>query len=288
MEWHHLRDPLDPKLDDLALQFHLHPLHIEDCRHRNQSAKVEEDERYLFVVLKPVKRNPDGSLEASDLDIFLGRDFLITVQESEDEQLIPLFEAVRATSARKRPDQAFYQIMDRLVDSYLPTIDCFKDTIDGLEDRVLEDSSPKILQEIFRTKRSLVEMRRVVANMRDVAAHLQRTRDQWIPPKMWPFFRDVYDHLARSLDSIDVERDLLSNCVDIYLSNAANQTNRVMKALTILSTIALPALVISSFYGMNVHTLPWAESLHAHWIVLLAMATCTVLLLGLLKLLHWL
>ena len=75
-QWHDIRDPNDPELDQLAAQYHLHPLHVEDCRHRNQNAKIEEDHGYVFTVLKPVRVTKDGSLEAADLDIFLGRDFV--------------------------------------------------------------------------------------------------------------------------------------------------------------------------------------------------------------------
>src|SRR3989337_1282166 len=81
MEWHDLRDPNDPLLAELAARYQLHPLHVEDCRHRGQNAKVEEIGNYLFVVLKPVAIESDGSLTFSDLDLFLGRDFLITVEE---------------------------------------------------------------------------------------------------------------------------------------------------------------------------------------------------------------
>src|SRR5437868_13002610 len=81
MIWHDLRDSNDPELDALAERYHLHPLHVEDCRHRNQRAKVEEGADYIFVVLKPVHIKEDGELEITDLDLFLGPDYLITVEE---------------------------------------------------------------------------------------------------------------------------------------------------------------------------------------------------------------
>jgi magnesium transporter len=143
MPWQDIRDPQDPELDRLAALYHLHPLHIEDCRHRNQSAKVEEFNGYLFVVLKPVVLKPDGELEISDLDIFFGPDFLITVHEDGGAMSGPLIDQIRANWGSLRQDQVLYRITDGIVDSYLPCLDAFSDTIDELEDRVLEKPNPR-------------------------------------------------------------------------------------------------------------------------------------------------
>ena len=260
MEWHVIRDADDPTLDELAARFHLHPLHVEDCRHRNQSAKVEENHAYMFVVLKPLLVAGTGELDITDLDLFVGADFLITVEEGDNEHVRRMIDRIRAASRDMRPDQAVYRITDAVVDSYLPTIDHFNEVIDTLEDEVIERPTPEALARIFETKRALIELRRVLANMRDVSAHLQRTDSPLINRDLWPFLRDVYDHLARNLDMVEMQRDLLTGALDIYLSSVANSTNRVMKALTVLSTIALPVLLISSFYGMNVQGLPWSDS----------------------------
>ena len=105
---------------------------------------------------------------------------------------------------------------------------------------------------------------------------------------MWPFLRDIYDHVARNLDTVEMLRDLLSGALDVYLSSVANRTNQVMKVLTVLGTVALPAVVVSGIYGMNVKGLPGAESPYALAIVLSLMAASTVLLLWVLKRFHWL
>lgn len=286
MEWHVIRDPKDPALDELAARFHLHPLHIEDCRHRNQSAKVEENGGYMFVVIKPVSCCPNGELDAGDLDLFIGRDFLITVEEAGNEPVRKLIDQIRASNPQ-RPYQAAYRIADAVVDSYLPIIDKFNDTIDDLEDEVLETPTPEVLARIFDTKRALIEMRRVMVNMRDVSGHLQRAGSELIGEDLRPFLRDIYDHLARNLDMLEMQRDLLTGTLDIYLSSVANRTNRVMKALTVLSTIALPVLLVSSFYGMNVRGLPWSESPYGALITGLMMGAMTLTLLAILRRLRW-
>jgi len=287
MDWHEIRDPQDAELDRLAERYRLHPLHVEDCRHRNQSAKVEESRGYLFAVLKTVHLGEDGSLEVGDLDIFLGRDFLITVEEAHCPPVRKMLEQVRGAAAGQRADQLFYRITDGVVDSYLPALDHFSEVIDGLEDQVLDRPVPDTLARIFETKRSLIELRRVLVNTRDVAGHMQRTESDLIHREMWPFLRDVYDHVSRNLDLVEMQRDLLTGSLDIYLSSVANRTNQVMKVLTVLGTIALPALVISGIYGMNLKGLPWADSPHATAIVSGMMLATTVVLLGILRLMRW-
>ena len=117
----------------------------------------------------------------------------------------------------------------------------------------------------------MIELRRVLVNLRDACMSLQRESGSILTPELYPFFRDVYDHSLRLLDMVETLRDLLNNTFDVYLSSVANRTNQVMKVLTVLSTIALPALVISGIYGMNLKGLPFLESDHGTEIVVGAM-----------------
>src|SRR5262245_61823001 len=120
MIWHDLNDPNDPEFDALAERYHLHPLHVEDCRHRNQRAKVEDGAGYIFVVAKPAHVNSGGELEITDLDIFLGADYVITVQEGACPSLRTNLDHLHKLPNRQRPDQLFYKILDATVDAYEP------------------------------------------------------------------------------------------------------------------------------------------------------------------------
>ena len=289
MEWHEIHDPASAELDQLAARYGLHPLHIEDCRHRDQRAKIEEGQGYLFTVLKPVRVDEEENFSSVDLDVFLGTDFVITVAETDCPEVRALMGRVHQALANEtRSDRVFHRIVDELVDSYLPLLDRLNDTIDQLEDLALESPTPDVLSTIFATKRTLIFLRGVLVNTRDVAAHLQRIEAPWISRDMMPFFRDVYDHVARNLDMVEIMRDLLAGTLDVYLSSVANRTNQVMKVLTVLGTIALPALVISGFYGMNVKGLPAADSPYGVALVLGGMALTTAVLLWVLKRLGWL
>ena len=288
MIWHDLWDADDPELDSLAERYHLHPLHIEDCRHRGQRAKVEEGADYLFVVLKPVHVNKEtAEVDISDLDIFIGRDFVITVEEGHCPSVRAYFDQIQQGVHKLRPDQLFYRVADGVVDAYVPVMDWFNDTIEEIEDGVLENPEPRTLQRIFEAKRGLIDLRRALSQMRDVAGHVQRMESQLIHKDLWPFLRDLYDHLARNMDMIETQRDLLTGSLDVYLTAVANRTNRVMKVLTVLGTIALPSIVISGFFGMNLHALPWADHPHGAWYAAGTMVASTGGLLLLLKKLGW-
>ncbi len=288
MIWHDLQDPKSPELDRLAEQLHLHPLHIEDCRHGKQRAKVEEGGDYVFVVLKAVHGTEDGEVVITEVDCFLGRDSLITVQEGECPPVRAYLDHLHGVAGQMRADQLFYRIMDGCVDAYSPVLDRINESIDTIEDTVIEKPAPATLERIIEAKRGLSELRRVLGNMRDVAGHLQRIENGFIQRDLSPFLRDIYDHLARNLDTVEMQRDILTGTMDIYLSSVANRTNQVMKVLTVLGTIALPAIVISGFYGMNTKGLPGVESPYGAWIAGGLMAVATAGLLAALKKMDWL
>jgi magnesium transporter len=286
--WHDLRDPDDPELDELARKYNLHPLHVEDCRHGNQRAKVEEGGDYIFIVLKPVHVNGSGQVDITDLDLFVGREFLITVQEGECPSVRGHLDQLRASASQSsRPDQIFYKVADGVIDAYAPTLDWFSETIDQIEETVLAGPSPVTLQRIFEAKRGLVALRRALSNMRDVAGHVQRLENPLIHRDLWPFLRDLYDHLARNMDTVEMQRDLLTGAMDVYLSSVANRTNQVMKVLTVLGTMALPAIVVSGIYGMNTKGLPWIESPYGGEIAISLMVVLTIAFLLVLKKFGW-
>lgn len=262
--WFDLADPASPDLDELAARFHLHDLQIEDCRHRSQRAKVDEYESYVFAVLKHVFHR-DQKLIFDDFDVFLGPNFLITVHQGECSFLAKICQHMRQNRV-DRLDRVFYVITDLIVDEYLALLDKSAEDIAKVESQVLHRPEPTVLHEIFRLKRKLIEFRRSAAAMRDAVNAIIRREGGLVGDDLDPYFRDVYDHLVRTVDQIEAHRDLLTGSLDIYLSAVANRTNEVMKVLTIYGTVAVPLVVITGFFGMNLH-LPWNNSPHGVWYV---------------------
>jgi magnesium transporter len=287
LAWYALDDPNDPKLDELAVQYHLHPLHIEDCRSHNERVKSEETGEYLFYILKYIVSVDHGELTLGTICLFVGQDYFISVRDAAHSECVILDRARRAPTDTP-PGKLLYLILDTIVDSFFPSIDKSDEIIDMLEDRVLEEPSPRTVEQIFDQKRKLIELRRVLGNTRDACNSMLRDPTELIPSDLYPFFRDIHDHVLRLLDSVETLRDLLNNTLDVYLSSVANRTNQVMKVLTVLSTIALPGLVITSFYGMNVKGLPFQDAQYGAFYVVVAIVITTVLMLLLMRKARWL
>lgn len=287
MIWHALDDPNDPELDALAQQYQLHPLHIEDCRSHNERVKSEETDTYLFYILKYILSVEHGELNLGTICVFVGRDYFISVRDARHAEDSVLDRAQKAP-ADTAPGRLLYLVMDTIVDSFFPSIDKSDDAIDELEDSVLDDPSPETVEQIFDQKRKLIELRRVLVNTREACNSMLRDPTDLIPNDLYPFFRDVYDHVLRLLDSVEMLRDLLNNTLDVYLSSVANRTNQVMKVLTVLSTIALPGLVITSFYGMNLKGLPFLDANHGAYYAIAAIVITTAVMLLIMRRARWL
>ena len=272
LNWYDISDPTSPELDELARKFGLHELQIDDTRHPPQRAKVEEPERYVFIVLKKLKSTEE--VHFFDFDIFLGPDFLITVHDRCNPFLDKL-KTVAQQNQITRLDKLFHSIVDLIVDEYQPLLDCLADNISDIESAVLESPDPEVLARIFQLKRDLILFRRIAGGMREVVNAIIRREKGFVGDDLDPYFRDVYDHVVRTVELIESYRDLLTGSLDIYLSAVANRTNEVMKVLTIWGTIALPLVIITGFFGMNLK-LPWEQSPHGVWYAVGLMVASTV------------
>lgn len=274
--WYDISDPDSPELDKLAHRLGFHELQIEDCRQRPQRAKTEEYEHYIFCVLKHLRNDADFTFE--DFDVFLTATELVSVHEPESD----ILEKTRVRAEQSKVIDAgkiFYILLDTIVDEYAPVLDRIADETAEIESVVLECPEPKVLARIFKLKRNLIEFRRAAAGMREVVNSLVRREGGILSDQFDPYLRDVYDHVVRTTEFIETYRDLLSGALDIYLSAVANRTNEVMKVLTIWGTIALPMVIITGFFGMNL-PLPWHDNPHAtlYSVGLMAVTTVATLL----------
>ncbi len=277
--WYDVPDYNSPALDELARKLSLHELQIEDCRHPPQRAKLEDHEGYIFAVLKRLRRDPEPGhdLKFADVDVFLCKDTLITVHSGERD-LVERTSKRTQECAQPRVDRTFYYLLDCIVDEYIPLLDTLAEESAEIEAAVLEHPDPPMLRRIFALKRRLIEFRRVAGGMRDVVNALMRIEQGLMGDDLDPYLRDVYDHLVRSVDLAETYRDLLTGALDIYLSAVANRTNQVMKVLTVYGTVALPLIIITGYFGMNLH-LPLQESPHGLLYAngLMALSTLAVL-----------
>jgi magnesium transporter len=288
--WLDLDDPMNRDLDDLAARYGFHELAIEDCRHHIQLAKLDYYDGYSFVIVNSTHYSVKPcEVQVREIDAFLGPDYIITVHEGSSSAVEEIQKRVASNAKHvTRPDQVLHAIIDTVVDRYLPTLDHIGDTIDEVEDQLLISPTPTLLQTIFELKRGLLQFRRAVSSQRELLNLLIRDESRLIHQDMRIYFRDVYDHVVRAMDLVETYRDLLTGGLDIYLTQMANRTNDIVKALTILATITLPLTLVTGYFGMNFVYIPWLKDPNGIWYATAFMLVITISMLAFFKLRKWL
>lgn len=259
--WVDLEQPSDGDLERLRREFDFHPLAVEDCRNRHQRPKVDEYPGYYFIVLYEAALE-SGRIELSELAIFLGKNYVVTVHDGP-VRAFPMVERLWHAStdlAERGSGLLAYLLIDTIVDAYFPLLDDLSEGMNALEERIFDGTGFSAVQDVFRTKKELLLLRRVVAPLRDVFNTLLRREQPVFSRETSIYFQDVYDHLIRIADSIDNLRDMLSSAMDAYLSVANQRTNLVMKRLTATATILMSVTLIASIFGMNFLHMP-----ELHW-----------------------
>jgi len=257
--WVDLQDEA-PQLDGpigklLCKVFGFHPLAVEDALAETHLPKLDDWGEYLYIVFHTIDFDEaTDHLRLHELDIFLGKNFLVTFHKepaSPLEQVRRNIEREPSTRVRNGADHVLYHILDFVVADYLPVIEHLDEAIDSAQDEVFRQPTRQTLQSIFQIKRSALRLHRVLIPEREVLNRLARDEYAPIKPERRVFFRDVYDHIIRVHDIAETLRDLIAGALDTYLSAISNRTNDIMKALTIATVMFLPMSFLTSFFGMN-------------------------------------
>jgi len=288
--WLDLDDPMSQALDDLAAQYGFHELAVEDCRNRQQPAKVDYYDGYSFYIINSTHYTQKPcEVRLREIDAFLGPDYIVTVHYDESLSIKEIERRLTQNQTRyDRPDEVLHAIIDIVVDRYLPTLESIGDTIDLVEDELLIHPDVKLLELIFDLKRGLLQFRRAVSAQRELLNVIVRDDTAQIQKEMRIYFRDVYDHAVRAMDLVETYRDLLSGALDIYLTQMANRTNDIVKGLTILATIMLPLTLVTGYFGMNFEYMPLLKDPNGIWYTTAGLLVITVVMLGYFKLKKWL
>lgn len=260
----HVLNPSDELIAELAREFQLHPLAVEDLRKQHQRPKLDTYENQHMVVAYEATDASNGTGGLAEVHIFVGASWVLTIHWTATPMIDAVHErlASHPGSIGDSPGELLYALLDAAVDSYFPELDVLSDRIDALEDRVLESEADRgTLREMLAIKRRLLDLRRVLAPMRDLTNVLLRRETTLVDASVVPYFQDLYDHLVRVLDQLDVYRDLLASVLDARLSLASNSLNAIMKRLTAFTVVLMIPTLIAGIYGMNFTFMPeldWA------------------------------
>jgi magnesium transporter len=254
-------DVVDPTPDEIARigeEFHFHPLALEDVARGGQRPKVDQYDDYQFIVFYGLT-SQNERITTHEVDIFLAKHCMVTFHKSDLPVMAQIAERWR-TNAAALGNQGvgflLHSVLDSLVDGYFPVLDDIAERADTLEESLILAGQPTLQAEILRLRRELLMIRRVAGPERDVMNVLIRRDPPLFGRKEIVYFQDVYDHLLRVTDTVDIYRDMLSSVLDANLSMVSYTLNVVVKRLTSYSIILMSISIIAGIYGMNFVFMP--------------------------------
>ena len=275
--WVDIQEPEEEVLEPLLEErFGFHELASEDTLSPNTLPKYDAFPGYDFFIFRAVAVNlTEHGSQTYKLAAFLSRNFLITVHR---DPMQPVDDVCNRLPSDARllgngPDFLLYNIVDQMVDAHFPLLDQIEESVDDLQESIFKDAQPLHLDELLHLKRDINVLRRQSLPQRELLNQISRGDAAFVQKQHLIYFRDLYDHMFRISETIDVERDMMAGTMEAYLSVVANRTNEIMKVLTVLSTIMLPLTVIAGVYGMNFEHMP---ELHWRYGYLFAIAVMAV------------
>ncbi|GIV28472.1 MAG: magnesium transport protein CorA [Bacteroidia bacterium] len=276
-----------PLIEKIGETYNIHNLTLEDIVHVEQRPKFEEFNDYLLCIFRAFyaketnnESTINPNLYSEQLSLVLNQNnTLISFQEKIS---IDPFDHVRkrlqnnkSKLRRSKADYLLYALLDAVVDYYFLCIEKLSDRTEALETEIIKNKeislSSKNLYKIYRLKKEIIQIRKVVWPMRDMINSILHNDNEMISENTKFYMRDVYDHIVRIIDSIETQRDLISGLIDFYLSLNANKMNEIMKFLTIISTLFIPVTFIAGIYGMNFEYMPELKHPYGYYIIIVVM-----------------
>ena len=263
---------------------------------RRQRPKIDEyaDDGYLFVVLHfPVYDKAVQRLNAAELDVFVGQDYLVTLPNVELLPVTRLFrrceedEELRDQLFSKGSGYLFYHVLDDLFDYCFPILDKIAYKLDSIEDDVFEGRSEAVVRDISDAKQEIISYRKIIKPERATLRVLERQIERFLPEDLELYFDDIVDAAERIWDLLDNHKEVVEALEDTNESVISHRQNRVLLVLTLVSVILLPLTLITGLFGMNVR-FPGFETARAFWIICGAMLAIAGGLIGFVRYKRWL
>jgi magnesium transporter len=301
LTWIHLETPTGDEVQELAARFGWHPLDVEDVLSRRERPKVDayteaEGAGYLFAVLHfPVYDATVGRLNAGELDVFVGPDYLVTLPNVELRPVARLFqrctdnEELRHNLFSRGSGRLLYEILDDLYDYCFPILDKIALKLRQIDEEI-DDTSPRAkerVRDIHKVKQEIISYRKIVRPQRPTLRQLERGVERFLPEELELYFDDIVDASERIWDLLDNYKEVVEALEDTNESLISHQQNDILYVLTIFSVVMLPLTFITGFFGMNVH-FPGFDSSGGFWGTVVAMILILIGMLGFFRWKKWL
>jgi magnesium transporter len=296
LTWVHLDAPTFEEATELRDRFGWHPLDLEDVLSKRQRPKVDEyaDEGYLFAVLHfPVYDKNVQRLNAAELDVFIGHDYLVTLPNVELLPVTRLFRrceedpALREQLFGKGSGYLLYHVLDDLFDYCFPILDKIGHKLDSIEDDIDDERFDEVVKDISKAKQEIISYRKIIKPQRPMLRLLERQVERFLPEDLDPYFDDIVDASERIWDLLDNYKEVVEALEDTNESAISHRQNDVLRTLTVVTVILLPLTLITGIFGMNVH-FPGFETAAAWWGIFAAMIVVAVGLAAFFRYKRWL
>ena len=274
LRWINIERPMPVDRAWLEEHFEFHPLDYEDVLSRNQRPKIDEYDDYLFIVLYfPVFDKAVGRLNAAELDIFIGPDYIITLPNTPLPPVEYLFERCRSSEEvrenllSKGSGYLLYRIVDDSFDYCFPMLRKIGNKLERLEEDIFEGRAEEVVRDLSNSKQEIINFRKIVRPERAVLRDLERTKQRYLAEDLEVYFDDIVDASERIWDMLENYKEVVEALEDTNESVLSHRVNEVLRVLTAFSVVVLPLTLIASIWGMNVGV-PWEGETHGFWIVL--------------------
>ncbi|NLS95869.1 MAG: magnesium/cobalt transporter CorA [Planctomycetaceae bacterium] len=269
-----------------AEKYQLHPLAVEDVVINAQRPKAEDypgsahQPGRLFVVGRLIELH-DGHLHSHQVNFFLGRNTLVTIQETQAAVFEPVCQRIQVQGSRLRENDVsflLYGLLDAMVDNGFPILERYSDRLEDVEEELLTHPARDTLHKVHTIKREMYLFRRAMWPMRDLIQQLQREKHECLSETTQTYFRDVYDHCVQIIDLVETYREITGAITETYISTISNRTNDVMRVLTVIGTIFIPLTFLSGVYGMNmdIPEARWHGMYAVFWLICLGLSATMI------------
>jgi magnesium transporter len=294
LTWIHLEAPDQGHASVLAERFGWHPLDVEDVLSKRQRPKIDDYPDYLFVVLHfPFYDKAVQRLNAAELDVFLGHDYLVTLPNVELHPVAHLFrrcqadEDFREQLFSKGSGRLLYEVLDDCFDYCFPILDKIGHKLDSIEDDIDEGHSEEIVRDISKAKQEIISYRKIVKPQRPTLRVLEGHVERFLPEQLELYFDDLVDASERIWDLLDNYKEVVEALEATNESAISHRQNDVLRLLTVFAAVLLPLTLVASIFGMNV-AFPGEGTGPAFWAIMASMAALFLGLVGFFRYKRWL
>ncbi|MGY5148301.1 MAG: magnesium/cobalt transporter CorA [Candidatus Nitrosopumilus sp. bin_7KS] len=271
--------------------FGIHSLHQSNIMNTELRPSVEIFDDHILIMLKmPHYDTQTGKLDLEQISIVLAENHLLTFQEIQDDFFDEIRKRLRENSGsirKLKTDYLAYSLIDAIIDSYFLVLEKIGDLTEDLEEDLMQNPTPETMQTIQTLKRRMIALRKAIWPGREIINSLERDSTVLVSDNTRTYLRDVYNHTIQVTDSIEGLRDVIGGMLDTYLSSVSNRMNEVMKTLTIVAAVFIPITFIAGIYGTNFSYVPELEWEGSYFVMLLAMATISGIMLAWFKKKRW-